>query len=148
MWRYLTVAYLVVLAGCMSPGVSAMLPKEAVDATYTEGTIRWAGTFGGLTSTYYVKTYELDGMMAVCGARVSERTGFFDDLADQWFVQAFVVVGSRDNKIVSASFMAEALPETPRSEIVANCVKSTVSATETLLNARAAVTGEGIEIQY
>lgn len=137
---------MVALMGCVADGT--LLPQENVDASYTEVTLRWSGTFGGSTTTYYIKSFEKDGMIALCGVRVTEVSAVADDLADLWFEQGQIAIGSRQNTVTSARFMGAVPPSTPRDQMMARCIKTNTPATDSLLGASPRVVGDEIVIFY
>ncbi len=136
---------LLALTGCVTEGT--LLAKQDVEDSFTEVTIRWAGTFGGTTSTYYIKSFEKDGMIALCGVRVGEEGGSADELTDKWFEQGQVAIGSRKNTITSARFIAAVPPSTPRDQMTARCIKTNTPATDSLLGASPRVVGGEVVIQ-
>ncbi len=137
---------LVALTGCVAGGT--LLAKQDVDDSFTEVTLRWAGTFGGTTSTYYIKSFEKDGMIALCGVRVSEEAAVADDLAGTWVEQARVAVGGRQNTIASGRFMNEVPAGTPRDQMTAMCIRTITPATAALLAVTPRLVGGAVEIHY
>ena len=102
---------MIALVGCVSEGTQ--LPSEIVDSSYTKHTLTWSGSFAGLTTSYYMKSFEKDGKLALCAVRET-GDGTAEDLADEWFTQARVVIGSEKNTIISGRLMA--LYQVPLSE--------------------------------
>lgn len=81
---------------------------------------------------FYIKTFEQDGMLAFCGVSVLTGRGVADQLTDQWLNGGFITIDGKANKIVSTRFIGQVSASEPNK--MANCVKSTVPATPTLLH--------------
>ena len=96
------------------------------------------------TTTIYIKVFDQDGKIAVCGVWVQLGKGAMDQLIALWFDEASVFLKNKSNKIVRASFI-EQTQEHNRSKR-ATCVKSDTPATPELLNAR--VGFDGLEVFY
>ena len=146
MRHLMAVVSLLALLGCATEGDISRLPVENVDASYKKKTLRWSGTFGGSTSTYYIKAFNKDGMIALCGVRVGEQAGVADDLADVWFEGASVYIGRRGNRIASARFIGAVEPDTPRDKMEAYCIKTTTPAEDTVIYQPIGLVGGAIEI--
>ncbi len=118
--RYLwAVVGLILVSGCAADDV--LLMREDVDSTYHLRTIRWSGTFEGGTTTYYIKAFRKDGMIAVCGVRIMEPSGWADDLAETWIDRSRIYVGSRQNTVASGSILGAV---DPTDKLTARCVKT------------------------
>ena len=131
------------LVSCASPGQP--LPSTVVDGTFQTRAILFRNTAGTPERvTYYLKLFDQDGMLAVCGVWVTLGKGAMDQLIDRWFDEAFVVMQKSSKRIVSTRFFGQIEASTKIKP--ANCVKSTTPATLDLLTSRAVL--RGIEVYY
>lgn len=99
------------------------------------------GAHKGVKVRYYLKTFDKDGYLAICGAYLSE--GGIADAFGEWVSQASVTIGSRDNVVAPARFMAEVHRGGDRS---ARCVKTTVKAESYLLYGRPRLVGRSVRM--
>jgi hypothetical protein len=136
------------LVGCASTDIGTIIAQQPIDSSFEKITLRWKGTFGGANSVYYLKTFEQDGKVAVCGARVNEDTAVFDDLSDTWFDKAYVTIGSAQNKVASARFITGIDAPTVGRGAMARCVRTEAPANYSNLNGRARVRGGAITVTY
>jgi hypothetical protein len=140
---------LIGLVGCKTTDNYTLLPQRYVDNSYDTKRIKWRGTFRDAISVYYLKLFDDNGTLGICGARVSERTGVFEDITSDWFDQAFVVIGRRPGKrIASARFLSETDPDLKKNQIKARCIKTTIPATQDLLISSVRVTGDNLTKSY
>lgn len=137
---------LIFLSGCAAD--YALIKSENVDSTYNKRTLRWSGTFGGTTTTYYIKAFRKDGMIALCGVRIMEAAAVADDLAGTWIERAQVYLGSRENTVASGRFIGEVLEGTPLDQITARCIKTKTPATDSTLFYPIGLVGDPVEIFY
>ena len=122
------------------------LPPTVVDDTFRKITLQFRTSLGRPeTVQYYLKLYEQDGKLAVCGVSVLTGRGVVDQLADLWLNEAFVYVRNRSNHIVRARFIGQV----PASRISkpANCIRTETPATPALLRARVGLTGGSVHYQ-
>ena len=136
------------LAGCVTTGVGSILPQQRVDDSFDKRTLRWSGDFGGARSIYYIKTFEESGKLAVCAARIMEDTAIFEDLSNSWFDQAYVMIGSNDNPVVSAQFVAAVKQPLSGGDIMARCVRTDAPASVSNLARRVFVSGGEVRNTY
>ena len=121
------------------------LPSTVVDDTFQKHSLTFNNTAGTPeTVTHYVKFFDKDGIIAVCGVWVLLGKGAMDQLIAQWFDEATIVLNSRSNKIVSSHFIAQASENTQSKR--ATCVKSAKPATPALLNGH--IGFDGMEVSY
>ncbi len=124
-----------------------LLPREQVDNSYVKQTFVWSGGFAGETSTAYIKLFEQDGKIAVCGAR-SNMSGIAGDLLERWFDNAYVVSGYSRTRIVTASFIIDFEPDTPRDQITASCMLTNTHAEMELLASSVTIRGGTVRGEY
>ncbi len=136
-------------AGCKTTDNYTLLSERYVDNTYDTKRIKWRGTFRDAISVYYLKPTDENGKPGVCAARVSERTGVFEDLTSEWFDQAFVVIGRRPGKrIASARFVTDSDPNLPKNRRKVRCIKTTIPVTQDLLLSNVRISGEALHWYY
>ncbi|NKB21100.1 MAG: hypothetical protein GKS01_11430 [Alphaproteobacteria bacterium] len=137
------------LTGCKTTDNYILLNERYVDNSFDTKRIKWRGTFRDAISIYYVKLYDDHGTLGVCAARVSERTGVFEDLTSEWFEQAFVIIGRRPGKrIASARFISDTDPDLKKHQIKARCIKTTIPVTRDLLLSSVRISGDDLTWYY
>ncbi|MCZ6603547.1 MAG: hypothetical protein O7A03_00200 [Alphaproteobacteria bacterium] len=123
------------------------LSQETVDSTYTERTVTWRGTFEGEQLTYYIKSFDSGGMLAICALRI-ESTGTSEVLTEEWFWNAFVAVGNASTKVARSRFVASVPAGKPRSQWWANCIETKTPAEARLLSAPVGFVGGEIVVWF
>ena len=119
------------------------MPSTVVDNTFTKRTIKFSMGAGIPEDiTVYLKVFNQDGMLAVCGVSGLTGKGVLDQFMDLWKNDAFVAVKSASKKIVSARFIGQ-IEEYEKTK-PANCVKTTTPSTPELLNARVTLAGGSV----
>ena len=94
---------LILLSACVPP--QKKLPPQLVDSSFTEGSMRWTGTYRGLVTKHHTKLFDSNGMLAICAVR-DEDTGNAEELTDVWYSGAFVHVGGQ--RVAPARFISAA----------------------------------------
>lgn len=132
------------LTSCVTSGDP--LPPTVVDDSFDKISVRFSNSLGTPeTVTYYLKIFDQDGMIAVCGTSVLLNKGVIDQLMDRWLDEASVALNSRSNTIVSARFIGQV--EAGQKTKPANCVKTATPATPDSLSARARLVGNTVYYQ-
>ena len=129
------------LLSCVS--ASSSLPPVTVDQTFeTRVKTFWNSLGADQRVTFYLKTFDHGGKVAVCGVAVATDGTTMDDLLSRWLDHAYVYVRSRSVKIVRAGFIGQTW-ESKKTK-TANCVKSDVTATNDMLDYPANLTGGSV----
>ena len=81
--------------GLYQYSVPYQMAHRISDDSYEKIKLFWWGEFAGRYSTMYVKRFEVDGRLVICGMRV-RATGFAESLEDAWFHGANFVIDGAD----------------------------------------------------
>lgn len=136
-----------VLPGCETTGSTVKLSDTVVDRTFDKKHIRFRNSLGTpVFQTYYLKLFESDGKLAICGVAVRANSNFMDELWDRWLENASVVIDERSNRITSARFMnmvdEDANPKRAR------CIQTQRLATDGLLLGRTGLVGSSVTVFF
>tara|TARA_R110002126_G_C10458017_1_gene500090 strand:- start:686 stop:1279 length:594 start_codon:yes stop_codon:yes gene_type:complete len=135
------------ITGCKTTSDYTILPERSVDSSYDSKGIKWEGDYRDAVSNYYIKLHDENGNLGICGTRVSEETGVFDELSEKWFVNGFVFIGKPPGKrIVSAFFMGSTDPNLKKNLIKASCIKTNIPVTRALLLSPVQISGDQVSV--
>lgn len=135
------------LPGCETTGSPTKLSDTFVDSSFEKKRIRFRNSLGTpVYQYYYLKVFETEGKIALCGVAVQADGGFMDELWDRWLENAYVVINHRSDKIASARFMNR-VGATERQKR-ARCIKSDRAAARHLLNGRAGLSGGSVTVFF
>ncbi|MBT5050685.1 MAG: hypothetical protein HOM58_19435 [Rhodospirillaceae bacterium] len=119
------------------------LPRQYIDRDFQRVSLtNRIGAHKGIKVRYYIKTFEKEGKLAICGAYLNDGTGIAEAFGE-WVSRASVTIGSRDNIVAPARFMGEVYR---RGERAARCVKTELVADDFLLNGRARLVGKSVRM--
>lgn len=126
----LAAALALVAAACQSggPGGPSLTPLESERAypLYKKLTVRWGADSSGTKTDVYLRRFDKDGRLALCGFR-TPATGMDEVLIHKWFRNAQLMVD--DEVVASASFLVPRQAETHEFDAEARCVQTDLEAT-------------------
>lgn len=135
------------LPGCKTVGSPTSLTDTTVDRTFDKKRIRFRNSIGTpVYESYYLKVFEVDGRIALCGVAIRSEGGIMDELWDRWLENAFVVINERSNKITSARFMN--MVDRNDNPKRARCVKTDRIATTSELAGRTGLAGSSVTVWF
>lgn len=125
---FLAAALTMVVPACQSGGgpVLTNLEGERAHRLYKKLTVRWGEDATGTKTDVYLRRFDKDGRLALCGFR-TPSPGMDEILIHKWFRNAQLTVN--DEVIASASFIVARQAKAHQWDAQARCVQTNLEAT-------------------
>ncbi len=124
--------------GLYQYGRPFQMADRVSDETYEKLKLYWRGDFKGRHSTVYVKRFDVDGRLVMCGLRVRD-VGLREALEIEWFAGGNFVIDGAD--IVSTRFLRAQSEKFVGDGEVVSCMNTGWPAHESLMTKQVYVDG-------
>jgi len=130
--------------GLYQNGDPFRVSDQVTDESYEKLSLFWWGEYAGHRSNVYLKRYNKDGRLVICGMRV-RSAGLASALETEWFEEGEIVIDGAN--IVAMDFLRPQDDQFNKEGDAASCVNTGWPAHESLMTRKIRVDGMPVRLR-